>query len=333
MRKIISIKFHLIILSIIMLSSCNTIKEDLSNCTDTGRFIKFNFDYHMGDNNFDNDIDIIGMYLFDSDGLFLDVMSTKRADLLEGNLWSIDVDCKGHTAVIWAGLESSDYTDFTLPEMSIGDNISTLLFELNASEGDSINEHINPMFWGGQEVLTFTELENTTQTMTLLRNNNLVNLTVKDQHGVYLDLVTDYSAVIMATNAKYKSNNMITDDSFRVTYLPVTRAVGDTPSSNIYSFSTLRFVESYSDDVMLKILDNSTDAYIMFPDDTDALKVIEHLTSESIALNLGKQEHLDRENIWDINLVVNIPEDPKDAIVVISVTVNDWTTYILNEDL
>lgn len=312
------ISFFFLFIPILFLQSC--IKDDISDCK-TDLLIRFR--YTLNDSYadlFGSEVDQIIVYIFDSNGKYVDRFSEQGDALTNGYTMRIPLPKGEYTVIAYGG----NFTTYSVGELnrqtgtlneSLQKGITSIEdFRMELKSKSDADNYLIPLnvpddlYAGmGTNACSCTDPQQVIEIDLMKDTKKIkVNLLGTDALGAPLDVY------ITAANGRYKHDNSIDTDYGTFKYTPVSTTV--TPNGLEINLKKLRLVFGQSPMLIIK---NRTTGQILYNENM----------IEQIALT-GKypsQEDLDREDefAFDISIAQN---------VVITTFINGWKINSITPD-
>lgn len=328
-------KIIMVLLSLPVFTGCN-IWEDLPECPPTtGKmWIGLTFTYHNTKDENKNYVDLFGetvrrtdLFIFNEDNLLVKKIEDVTGPFTNGYRIPIELPVGTYHAVAWNNLYSNEATTLSKEPIEGITRKEELTVQFSELEHKEITLHSLPLLYGRTEPFTVTgneqtRAEDTVIPISLLRNTNEINVTVKWIVASTGQLCHDASHV-ESTQINIKDNNGIYDfdneqqevDAF--TYIP--------------SYHTSNLMVNREDDSA--VLYAKSTVMRLFPDSSPKLEIYNVLpdksareivyTADLMADFIGKiykeQEQIDRCPSFDIEITFKCY-----SWVAVDITVNGW---------
>lgn len=301
-----------ILLQALVLTSCNVLHDDLSDCN---LFLKFRYDYNLTyEDWFGQQVEEVKVFIFDKQGRFVDMYSQTALTISSpGYKMQIPYQYKDYNVIVWAGKTDRDYI---LSPLGIGDPMENLALHYTP-ENNLSSHHIAPLWHSGPHKMIFPDAGGVEQTISLVRNTNDFNISIVSANTV--KSVADYEITIKGANGSYDHKNDFPKGIPAITYTSTGNA--QLQAADIY---TMRLVEGAA--LRISAKEKASGKYILIEGKTDAdlIELLLKTKPEQMPL----QEYLDRRYIWDISLGYD-----EGSHMAIYITINGWTHWFHNTDL
>lgn len=298
------IRSTLVLILILTAASCT--KEDMSMCD---LYLKFRYDYNMISKDlFKEQVEQVKVFIFDRNGNYITSFS-ESGEILKKDEYRMQIPYTMHgcTMVVWAGHTENFYT---LPEMAAGDPLEKLTLRYNPGN-NTCSHKIDDLWHSGPAIMTFTEENNTTQTVSLTRNTNDIGIQITDKKGN--SRLDEFNIVINSSNGVYNYKNQYLPDNPVLTYLPY----GYTGNNNQEALArTLRLMEN--DRVTLTITGAGGNPVDI--GGVQTINLVEYLLM-STPSGMGAQEYFDRCYEWNLSLII------EDSLV-LAISINGWVHWL-----
>lgn len=327
-------KIIMVFLSLSVLTGCN-IWEDLPECPPTtGKmWIGLTFTHHNTKDENKDYIDLFGetvrrtdLFIFNEDNLLIKKIEDVTGPFTNGYRIPIELPVGTYHAVAWNNLYSNEATTLFPVPVEGSTKKEELTVQLSELENKEITLHSLPLLYGSTEPFTVTgnehkKAEDTVIPISLLRNTNEINITVKWIVASTGQLCHDASHV-ESTQISIKDNNGIYDfdnvqqaldvftyiPSYHTNNLKVNREDG---GAMLYAKST----------VMRLFPDSSPQLEIcnVLPDNSKEIVYTADLMADFIGKIYQTQEQIDRCPSFDIEITFKCY-----SWVAVDITVNGW---------
>ncbi|MDE7413013.1 MAG: FimB/Mfa2 family fimbrial subunit [Muribaculaceae bacterium] len=314
-----------------LLSSCNSIYEDLEPC-EQGLKVRFVYDYNMEfANAFHSQVDCLTLMIYDSEGNFVDQKVAHHNEISNEN-YRMDLDLPegNYTLLAYGGLDC-EKPSFMLGSRAEetgmeGMSVNVLPEMITAPEGNALHH----LYYGRHEVAVSKEgtradgLRETTVYMMKDTNDFRVILAYEDGRTIDVD---EFEISITDDNTHLDWKNDVIRKG-GVKYYPWTRgnsALGENEDGSeaiaaYAEISTSRLVEE--NDARLEVKRKSDGKKVVSIPLTEVLLLL-----KSDRFNwMGNQEFLDRQSVWNLSFILT-----GDAYWAnTSIVINNWIVKINN---
>lgn len=304
--KIKNIAVLNILFSLVALQGC--IDDDLSVC---GVSLQFEYTKNLDDaDRFTAEVNNINLYIFDSEGYFLEKYEREVSSLSNSNTIGLNLMPGIYSMVAWGNLNEDD---FDLPELQKGvTSINDAILSLKSVE-NVVESYSGTMFHGGLYDVKVEGDVQTNQYLTINMMKNTHNITVYAK-GLPVTKAGDvfYSCSITSINGDYKFDNSIATSN-RLQYIPDSHV--DDDRQLISAFTILRELNDGSTQSRLILSRTST---------TKSETEQEELLNEDLVqllLPASVRQNLDIEHDFEITVFYD------ETNATFSITVNDWEDH------
>lgn len=315
------ISFHLFIAFILLLQGC--IKEDLSDCKSE---LLLSFRYTLNDqytNMFSSDVSKVIVYVFDSNGKYVDRFSEQGSKLTNDYVMRIPLPKGTYSVVAYGG----DFNTYLTGE--VDNPLNTLNQALRKGITD-INDFRTELenVKGDEDYLYSTHTPDdlyaglTTNAVSTINNSNVTPIElIKDTKKIKVKISgTDFFSApldiyITALNGRYKFDNSIDSEHGLFKYTPV-----NTVEQPNYLETDLKMMRLVLGQTPMLVIRNSVTSEIIYSEN-----MIDQIL---LTQKYVTQEDFDREDefVFEITIL------PKDNSIEISVSINGWTINNITPD-
>ena len=270
-------------------NSCSMMQDDLTDCP-SGVWVKLEvtMDVEYGGKysaqSFADDLDNIGLWVFDENGIFIDKFREDGAVLKQNdNTMNLPIDPGKYKMVVWTGTEDIHYE---VSEMIPGISILSDLKVRVARDIQSRQSSKLPSLWHGRiEDAIVKVSEYTHLSIELTKNTNTIISVLHDLSGTDLDS-DDYTFEIIADNGYMDYNNKLLPDADITynAYLVETALVSDGDDGT-------KAVDTRSDETMLSVARAELNTLRLMVDKPSRFVVTNKKTGVKI-LNINLTEYL-----------------------------------------
>lgn len=300
------------LLTLLALWGCEPIYDNMRECHVA---LQFKYDYNMtGIDRFALECNKVELFLFDSTGKLRYANTVSGSELSRpGFSMEVPLSTGSYTAVAWVGRDSSYELSGIEPGVSTKDD---LILKLLCGEGSVRKEALEPL-WYGDKVISFDGRADKTETISLVRNSNTVNLSLLDSSTGRRMRAEEFAMEITASNGSYDADNNPYSNEI-ITYKPFsTSTQGEYPFKA--TMKTLRLIKGKN--VRLSVKQDG--ASVLPTEDIDLIEYVLKTKPES----MNEQEYLDREHIWNIELYCD------NDFIAVMIKVNGWTVWTQGMDM
>lgn len=310
---------HIAIGMLLLLQSC--LKEDMPNC-ESDLLLRFRYTLNgQYENLFGAEVNRITVYIFDSNGKYVDSFSEQGDKLTNDYLMRIPLPEGKYSAVVWGG----DMATYSVGELdSQTSAINQILRKGVTDIHDFRTELKNRSGEGGYLFATDTPNDLyaglATDVTSAISNKNITDIELtKDTKKIKVK-ITGTSTIpqplevyITAVNGRYGFDNTIDTDHGTFKYTPVNFSVQ--PDQLVVDLKMMRLMSGQSPMLVVR---NSVTSEILYN-----ANMIDYILSTP---QYASQEDIDREDefVFEITFIGN---------VVIAVSVNGWQINEVNPDM
>lgn len=316
-----------------LLASC--VYEDEKQCPCEVRFV---YDYNMEfADAFPQQVGDVKLFIFDSEGKFVSLCQEQDRRPGAGYRMPLYLPAGKYQLVAWAGT-AADKSCYNLTDRNLIPGVSTLqdLQLTMNSEGTTCSRQLADLWHGHLTNFEVSPYEPTLATIPLVKNTNRFKILLQDANGQPLPK-EDYSFAITDANYSFDYANALLPVP-TMTYHPYlmqeTVIENDAPDSAeessdisvlLAEMNTLRLMEDREPSFVVR---NEQTGKTIF--DINLNKYLDLMRLSSYA-EMPLQEFLDRENTWNVILVVG--QAPGGAQMMISIQINAWRLIFNETDL
>ena len=310
------------------LVSCEYIHEDLKPCD---HYLHFTYTHNMKfADAFQHELvcqeeaKTAELFIFDGDGKFLSSQSLPTETLQENRI-RLNLDPGKYKLLAWAGLNDTDYT-WTKP--ASGESMDEWLMSVRQDKGVVARE-LSGLFQGTLE-LTIPSGGETDTEFPLVKNTNKIRLALIDANSGTGLQADDFTILATTHNGDLNAQNQpVADDAVLwKPYLQQVETVADTEGGTamqavVAELNTMRLMDGSQTSLQLSHKGEATP--FLQVDLTDFL-----LLTQMESHDLDAQEYLDRENQYDIDLLI---AGNRLRAITIRIGILKWQKRIQFEDI
>lgn len=298
------------------------VKEDFSGCPTGSYTIAFEYVNHTDtehSNRFCTDVHRIDLYVFDSIGHFVKCITNSEAPFTEDFRIEPELPEGNYTLVAWGNL--SDEVIVKPAFVSGKTTIEEGLLSLKAIENQSVDKKLTPVFHAIKEI-TVDESIDKTDILSLMKNENRLNLTVKwfEQSGIpCIHACADGVRIRMVDpkGATYKFDNSVVASGNELIYYPHQTIINDNHNERAEDFSLMRLIEG--EELTLLVERPMEDGSVKELYRSNLVSLIREHPYTRI------QEDLDRHDYYEIELsLVDDLGGNTDTFMQAAITVAGW---------
>lgn len=293
-----------------------------SGVTECASYVRFVYDYNMAfEDLFHNQACKMDLYLFDDDGIFIDVLSQEMPgdDTFPRDFQMRlpdDLTYPVHM-VAWSGLHEECYHHTVLTK-----NVSTLhdlMVRINDTPENINDAPLRDLWHGVASKLDNNLYETDYTTIHLTKNTNRIRIVLQCVDEDEEFDVNDFSFSLSSANGSYNHLNATEQSEPFLTYRPC-YTENDIHSGAIAEIHTLRLLEDRENRLIIEhipqeepLIDINLNYYI------NSLKMSEYHW-------MPMQEYMDREDEYRVIILVkSIPgENGGVTYIIINITINEW---------
>lgn len=300
-----------------LVSSC--VKEGDDPCPNHLRIV---YDYNMEFvDQFHREVAFLSIFMFDAEtGLFVREVKQAMKPFPENYAFEVPEEWFGrpYDIVVWAGLDPDSY-DF--PDLVAGTStFSDFQLKVKGYENRTVerNAELEPLWHGLLSDVTFTEKEEKTYTVSLMKDTKKIRMVVQCLDEDETIVANDLDIRILSADGWYDNSNNVLDPAERdIVYLPYYMA-DDAETGVVAEMNSLRLM---NDDRVnrLHITDKTTGQSILNISLITYFNALRLLQYSSMPL----QEYLDREDEYYI-LIFLQKDEAKANWVAARIKINDW---------
>lgn len=314
MSLIRQLTIYLLIAGTGILSSCDSIFENLPECR---LYVQFKYDYNiLSVDAFHTQVDKVELYVFDKDGKYLMRQSEEGVSLATGSyLMEIKLPVGEYKFMAWAGAHDSYEIVSLTPGTS---TIEELQLKLKRDQSLIVDKELEPLWYGEIIDVNFTGITHQTETINLIKDTNKVRFVFQGQTPEWKINVDDYTYEIIESNGYLNYDNSLLPDDV-LNYQPYYQEQTD-ENAGIVELNTMRLMADRN--TRLVVTEKATGD-----------KVFDiNLTNFLIMLRMDEyskwtnQEYLDREDQYRVVFIFS--GSGSDAWLAIRININGWTHYI-----
>lgn len=313
--------FYLFIAFILLLQGC--IKEDLSDCKSE---LLLSFRYTLNDqytNLFGSDVSKISVYVFDSNGKYVDRFSEQGSKLTNEYVMHIPLPKGTYSVVAYGG----DFKTYQPGELDNQLNILNQALRKGITDLNDFRTELENVK-GAENYLYPTKTPDdlyaglATYAISTINNSNVTPIElIKDTKKIKVKISgTDFfsgalDVYITAQNGRYKFDNSIDSEHGIFKYTPV-----NTIQQPNYLETDLKTMRLVLGETPMLVIRNSATSEIIYSEN-----MIEQIL---LTQKYATQEDFDRED----EFVFEITIQPKDNSIEISVSINGWKINNITSD-
>jgi len=197
------------LLSAVIMASCS-IKDDLSDCPKSGRYIRVHFtvgeSYTYSKAIADEDLNDINLYIFDESGYFVAIEDAVQIDE-DDYYMDIDLEPGLYTFIVWANI--IDCSILSHEELIPGETtLNELLFEIESDDDNVLPDIPSSLYYGFYELAEITEVDDHDFYIDLTSQLYTINLWTRGLENFN----DDFRYIITDKHGKIGFNNMVESD-------------------------------------------------------------------------------------------------------------------------
>ncbi|NDV56947.1 FimB/Mfa2 family fimbrial subunit [Bacteroides sp. 519] len=314
MKKIIQIY---LLFAAIVLSATSCVKDGGSPCPN---YLKIVYNYNMEFVDlFHREVSFFSIFMFDAQtGVLVREVKQTQHPFPENYTMLVPEEWfdQKYDIVVWAGLDDGSYNFSELtPGISTIDDFQLKVKDYENQLVDR-NTELEPLWHGMLRDVFFSDLEETTYTISLRKDTRKFRLVLQVLGQSTTVDVNDLDISILSADGWYDNNNQVLDQPNReITYLPYYTA-NDPEVGAIAEMNSLRLMNDERTNKLL-ITDKSTNRVILDMPLISYLNALRLLQYEKMPL----QEYLDREDEYYILVFLQAKEE---SWLAVQISINDW---------
>jgi len=314
------------------LTSCDSaIYDEEGDCEPHYR-VNFVYDYNMKfADAFAHEVNSVTLRLLDADGKVV-WQRTDTGDALTQPDYYMDVDCPPGTYSlhVWAEGHEGDPFQLTNADADMFDMLTARLPREQGADGTAVSrKRLRDLYHGYKASVSFPDTEGThIHTVSLTKDTNYLRVILQQTSSEKLD-PDDLDISITDDNGYLNPDNSLHQDE-QITYRPwaVTALKADVEDKGVCDgvlaeFSLSRLMAEHSQTARLTVRGNGKTIF--------SVKLIDFLlmVKGNYNCNLGEQEYLDRQDVWDLTFFL----DEDQLWLATYIYINSWRVVLQDEDL
>ena len=322
------LKTYWILLLSLLFVATSCIDDDLSDCP-SGLSVGFAYNLYNQDmeyaDAFENAVNDISLFIFDSKGNFVEQHVATNEDL-KYNGYRIDVCCLpngSYQLIAWGGIDSDSFNASTLKR---GKSKRTdVLVKLNTIKDGASDKDLASLFYGRTALLNYKNTKYTEVKIPLVKNTNTFRILLQDVNSMEINPEV-FSFQIIDKNIGLNHENERAID-LEVMYKPfaqgnlaVETRGGSTSPVNTVAFaemSTSKLFANHSKEARLRIVNSVNNKEVL---NVPLIDMVLMMKNEKFSQSISNQAYLDR--IHNFNLVFFLNND---LWMQTQIIVNGWT--------
>ncbi len=323
----------------LMLYACDGLIYDGEGDCSVNYRVKFRYDYNMKfADAFAHEVTSVTLYLFDADGRVV-WQRTEQGETLaaDGYAMTVDVEPGEYNLLAWCG--TTDKGSFLIPETTVSKELTCTLGRLHDTGNKAfVNEDLDRLFHGWLPKQKFGETEGTyTYTVPLVKNTNNVRVVLQHLSGEAVDK-DKFVFTITDTNGSMDWDNTLLPDepvTFYAWHTDSGEAGVDTQSEETQTVSRAAFSAVIAELTVPRLVKGQETRLTVTNKETG--KVVFSIPLIDYALlvkgfynrDMGDQEYLDRQDVYDMMFFLDEGDRWLDAYIYI----NSWKVMLQNSEL
>lgn len=327
-------KLAAIIACILALYGCDSVIYDGEGDCSVNYRVKFRYDYNMKyADAFAHEVNTVTLYLLDGDGRVA-WQRTEQGDALlaEDYAMTVDVEPGTYSLLAWCG--TADKGSFTIPETSVGTELTCTLNRQHATDGTAyVDKDLDRLFHGWLPDQDFSETEGTyVYTVPLVKDTNNVRVVLQHLSGEAVDK-DKFTFTITDDNGSMDWDNALLPDE-QITYYAWHTDSGEAGidlqtggdaafSAAIAELTVSRLVKGH--ETRLTVTNNETGNTVF------SIPLIDYalLVKGFYNRDMDDQEYLDRQDEYDMVFFL----DEGDRWVDTYIYINSWKVVLQSTGL
>ncbi len=323
----------------LMLYACDGLIYDGEGDCSVNYLVKFRYDYNMKfADAFAHEVTSVTLYLLDADDRVV-WQRTEQGETLaaDGYAMTVDVEPGEYDLLAWCG--TTDKGSFLIPETTVSKELTCTLGRLHDTGNKAfVNEDLDRLFHGWLPKQKFGETEGTyTYTVPLVKNTNNVRVVLQHLSGEAVDK-DKFVFTITDTNGSMDWDNTLLPDepvTFYAWHTDSGEAGMDTQSEETQTVSRAAFSAVIAELTVPRLVKGQETRLTVTNRETG--KVVFSIPLIDYALlvkgfynrDMGDQEYLDRQDVYDMMFFLDEGDRWLDAYIYI----NSWKVMLQNSEL
>lgn len=318
--------------SLSLSTSCHSIHEDLQPCPQ-GLRLRFVYDYNIEfANAFPSQVDCLTLLVYDEAGNYIQTYSASQPETEDEN-WRMTIDLAPGTYNLLAyggmGCEDASFRFNSSPSQTLMQNLEVYL------PADMITEpkgtELHHLFYGRLEVnVPEMSTDYTEATVEMMKDTNDIRILLANETGQPTNS-DDFIFSITDNNTRFDYLNDVISTEM-VTYRPWDKGdseVGVLPNGAdaIMSWANFSVPRLMKDAQANLSIARASDGKVVFTIPLVNL-LLQYKIDSGRFMNMGPQEFLDRQNVWNITVILSGYSQWTSVTIVIE----DWIVRINNID-
>ena len=322
-----------------MLYACNSLIYDGEGDCSVNYRVKFRYDYNMKfADAFAHEVDVVTLYLLDADGRVV-WQRTEQGEALaaDGYAMTVDVEPGEYGLLAWCG--TTDKGSFSIPATTVGKQLTcTLDRQHDAGNKAFVTEDLDRLFHGWLPEQTFGKTEGTyTYTVPLVKNTNNVRVVLQHISGEAVDK-DRFVFTITGTNGSMDWDNTLLPDepvTFYAWHTDSGEAGMDSQTEETQTAPRTAFSATIAELTVPRLVKGQEKRLTVTNKETGktvfSIPLIDYalLVKGFYNRDMGDQEYLDRQDVYDMMFFLDEGDRWLDAYIYI----NSWKVVLQNSEL
>ena len=322
-----------------MLYACNSLIYDGEGDCSVNYRVKFRYDYNMKfADAFAHEVNVVTLYLLAADGRVV-WLRTEQGEALatDGYVMTVDVEPGKYDLLVWCG--TTDKGSFSIPETTVGKELTcTLERQHDAGNKAFVTEDLDRLFHGWLPEQTFGETEGTyTYTVPLVKNTNNVRVVLQHLSGEAVDK-DKFVFTITGTNGSMDWDNTLLPDepvTFYAWHTDSGEAGMDSQTEETQTAPRTAFSATIAELTVPRLVKGQEKRLTVTNKETGktvfSIPLIDYalLVKGFYNRDMGDQEYLDRQDVYDMMFFLDEGDRWLDAYIYI----NSWKVVLQNSEL
>lgn len=305
-----------------LLNSCDTFHDDINGC---GLYLRFKYDYNMKKMDlFAEHIKQVDVFFFDPNGILKKHLSAEGGVLSNPN-YRMDITSlprSNYQVITWAGLSDDYQLEYNEGETHLSDFKLQLLYVKKLKDGIYLHSHSD--LWYGDVSIDKNDWTNLTKEVNLIKNTNYFHISLGSDNVTFnKNQLSEYTFHLTTDNGEYDYKNDPTTET-ELIYGPydyVEYGLSDSENGKwLANINTMRILENQPANLVIRSKNNQVVANV------DLMYYIKEGIYQSEGQGMSFAEYLDRQDHFYIHFEIS-------NYIVVSITINGWTTWLHNTDL
>lgn len=320
-------KLLVIVMTLCMAVSCNTITEDLPPCRN---YVRFTYTRNMKfADAFSVEVKSVDLFVFDENDRFVTCQSSK-SPFADGGQMELLLTPGKYRLIAWAGLSDNSYIFHKELEKGVSTpNDLTVMMKREhtaVTEGGAVMTSELDALWHAETVVEISEAQSKTTVMDLTKDTNKLRIVVQADFDTPLG-VDDLDFRVTGANGFLNYDNSLLKDE-TIVYKPYFMSDATVGGQNgeggvnavVAELNTMRLM---TDEPMRLVVTRKKDGQKIV--DVDLVEYL--LLTKMEGHQMPAQEYLDRQDEYAMVFLLN------GNYMVVQIKINDWVIRIQEGDL